>query len=85
MDMEEFRKRKRNILKKVDKVTRYQNHTAFISTYLKMDVIPKGFALKFHNNKDFELWIRNLVTCHKGMNSTHDLNRTKRTERENLD
>ena len=32
-----------------------------------------------------KLWIRNLVTCHKGMNSTHDLNRTKRTERENLD
>ena len=32
-----------------------------------------------------KLWIRNLVTCHKGMNSTHDLSRTKRTERENLD
>ena len=29
-------------------------------------------------------WIRNLVTVHKGMNSTHDLNRTKRTEREKL-
>ena len=30
-------------------------------------------------------WIRNLVTLHKGMNSTHDLSRTKRTEREKLD
>ena len=30
-------------------------------------------------------WIRNLVTCHKGMNSTHDLNRTKRNEREKMD
>ena len=30
-------------------------------------------------------WIRNLVTLHKGMNSTHDLNRTKRRERETLD
>ena len=29
-------------------------------------------------------WIRNLVTLHKGMNSTHDLNRTKRRERESL-
>ena len=29
-------------------------------------------------------WIRNLVTCHKGMNSTHDLNRTKRNEREKM-
>ena len=54
MDMEEFRKTKRNILKKVDKVTRYQNHTAFISTYLQMDVISKGFMLKFHNNIDFD-------------------------------
>ena len=32
-----------------------------------------------------KMWIRNLVTCHKGMNSTHDLNRTKRTEREKFD
>ena len=54
MDTEEFRKTKRNILKKVDKVIRYQNHTAFIGMYLKMDVIPKGFALKFHNNIDFD-------------------------------
>ena len=30
-------------------------------------------------------WIRNLVTCHQGMNSTHDLNRTKRNEREKMD
>lgn len=30
-------------------------------------------------------WIRNLLTCHKGMNSTHDLNRTKRNEREKMD
>ena len=31
------------------------------------------------------MWIRNLVTYHRGMNSTHDLNRTKRTEREKFD
>ena len=30
-------------------------------------------------------WIRSLLTCHKGMNSAHDLNRTKRTEREKMD
>ena len=54
MDIEEFPNIKRNILKKVDKVTRYQNHTAFISTYLRMDSIPKGFKLKFHNNLGFD-------------------------------
>ena len=43
MDTEEFRKTKRNILKKVDKVIRYQNHTAFIGTYLKMDIITPFF------------------------------------------
>ena len=32
-----------------------------------------------------KMWIRNLVTFHKGMNSSHDLNRTKRCERETLD
>ena len=30
-------------------------------------------------------WIRNLLTCHKGMNSAHDLNRTKRMDREKIE
>ena len=32
-----------------------------------------------------KMWIRNLVTVHKGMNSHHDLNRRKRCDREVLD
>ena len=32
-----------------------------------------------------KMWIRNLVTAHKGMNSHHDLNRKKRCDREALD
>ena len=32
-----------------------------------------------------KMWIKNLVTAHKGMNSSHDLNRRNRCEREKLD
>ena len=32
-----------------------------------------------------KFWIRNFVAVHKGMNSHHDLNRKKRTEKENFD
>ena len=49
-----FEQIKKNILKWSDKVVRYQNHIAFIITYLKMKSIPKGFRLKFHNNLGFD-------------------------------
>ena len=32
-----------------------------------------------------KMWIRNLLTVHKGLNSSHDLNRKKRHQIENLD
>ena len=32
-----------------------------------------------------KMWIRNLLTAHKGLNSSHDLNRKKRHQIENLD
>ena len=32
-----------------------------------------------------KFWIRNFVTVHKGMNSHHDINRNKRTEKEKFD
>ena len=44
-----------NILKKTDKLVRYENHMAFINTYIKMKSVPKGFILKFHNNMDFDV------------------------------
>ena len=31
-----------------------------------------------------KFWIGTLITQHKGMNGSHDWNRTKRTERENF-
>ena len=35
--------------------------------------------------KKEKMWIRKLVTYHHGMNSSHDLNRTRRCEKEKLD
>ena len=35
--------------------------------------------------KKEKMWIRKLLTYHHGMNSSHDLNRTRRCEREKLD
>ncbi len=35
--------------------------------------------------KKEKMWIRKLVTYHHGMNSSHDLNRSRRNEREKLD
>ena len=32
-----------------------------------------------------KFWIRNFVAVHKGMNSHHDLNRSKRSDREIFD
>ena len=49
-----FEQAKRNILKWTDKKVRYQNHVAFIATYLKIKTIPKGFKLKFHNNLNLD-------------------------------
>ena len=39
-----------NCYKLVDKLNRYRHHIVFLSTYLKLNSVPKGFALKFHNN-----------------------------------
>ena len=36
--------------KEVEKLCRYRHHIAFISTYLQLKTIPKGFEMNFHNN-----------------------------------
>ena len=46
---------KGKMLKMADKLVRYKNHIAFITTYLKAKKIPKGFKLKFHTNMDLDV------------------------------
>ena len=42
--------------KEVGKLCRYRHHITFISTYLRLNAIPKGFEVKFHNNwEDIDL------------------------------
>ena len=38
------------LLKCSEKVERYRHHVVFNTTYLELNVIPKGFRLKSHNN-----------------------------------
>ena len=42
----------KHLLKSSEKVERYRHHITFNSTYLELNVIPKGFRLKSHNNID---------------------------------
>ena len=37
-------------LKYVEKITRYRHHIVFNSTYIKFNLIPKGFKIRHHNN-----------------------------------
>ena len=32
------------------KIARYKHYIAFINTYIRFSVIPRGFQLKFHSN-----------------------------------
>ena len=45
-----YHKLERSLLHNTKKLIRYQHHVSFIMTYIKLNHIPKGFMLKFHNN-----------------------------------
>ena len=40
---------RKRLLKLMEKIARY-NHIAFINTYIRFNVIPRGFQLRFHSN-----------------------------------
>ena len=50
-----FTRYKSKVLRIADKFVRYENHMAFITTYVKANKIPKGFRLKFHNNMELNV------------------------------
>ena len=50
VDGKSFQELNKTLLYIVDKIIRYRHHVAFISTYLKLKSVPKGFKLKFHSN-----------------------------------
>ena len=50
MEAEDFQTLNHNLLKKIDKIIRYENHVINMSVYRKLRIIPKGFLLKFHTN-----------------------------------
>ena len=41
---------RKKLLKLIEKIACYKHHIAFINTYIRFNVIPKGFQLKFHSN-----------------------------------
>ena len=40
----------KKLLKLMEKIARYKHHIAFINTYIRLNVIPGRFQLKFHSN-----------------------------------
>ena len=41
---------RKKLLRLMEKIARYKHHIAFINTYIRFNVIPRGFQLKFHFN-----------------------------------
>ena len=34
----------------MEKMARYEHHIVFVNTYIRFNVIPRGFQLKFYSN-----------------------------------
>ena len=64
-----YRKLQRSLLHNAEKSIRYQHHISFISTYIKLNQIPKGFKLKFHNNIDDANYKNILKKCSRKLMS----------------
>ena len=50
----------KSLLQLLEKITRYQHHIAFLTAYIELKHIPRGFLLKFYsnsNNKSYNLYL----------------------------
>ena len=56
---------RKKLLKLMEKIARYKHHIASINTYIRFNVIPRGFQLKFHFNiPDLQI-AKTLKNCSK--------------------
>ena len=62
-DEPSYQKLRKSLLQLLERITRYQNHIAFLTTYIKLKHIPRGFLLKFHSNSNNTSYIFILENC----------------------
>ena len=59
-DEPSYQKSHKSLLQLLEKITRYQHHIAFLTAYIELKHIPRGFLLKFYsnsNNKSYNLYL----------------------------
>ena len=71
-DEPSYQKLRKSLLQLLERITRYQNHIAFLTTYIKLKHIPRGFLLKFHSNSNNTSYI--FILFYHDKNLTVNLN-----------
>ena len=58
-----YHKLHKSLLRYSEDIRRYQLHNAFITIYLNLNEVPKGFRIKFHDNIPYRNYNQILKTC----------------------